>query len=115
MLYLAMHVVPLIWKTTANILGNRANDDSMIDAWDRQQTRLREAIAQAKSRNAAAKPADSDDEWVESWVRQQIRLREAIAQAKSRNAAAKPADSDDEWVDPWVRQQTRLKEAIARA
>jgi hypothetical protein len=93
MLYVAMHIIPLIWAKTANILRSPAHDDSMVDAWVRQQPQFREAIAQAKSKNAPAKPADSDDEWVDPWVRQQTRLREAIAQAMRKNLAAKSRDA----------------------
>ena len=93
MLYLAIHLVPLIWKKPANILRNPADDDSMAAAWVRQQTRFRHAIAQAKAKNEPAKPAGSDDEWVDPWVRQQTRLREAIAQAKRENLAAKCRDA----------------------
>ena len=89
MLYIVMYLVPLMWRTTANLLWNSPDDESMADAWDRQQTRIREAIARAKSEQPSAKPADTDDEWVGPWVRQQTRLNEAIARAKRQNQAAK--------------------------
>ena len=92
MLYLVMYLVPLMWRTTANVLWNSADDESMADAWDRQQRRISEAIAQAKSEHALAKAADADDEWVGPWVRQQTRLREAIAHAKRQNEVAKRRD-----------------------
>ena len=89
MFYLAMRLVARAWIRIANIERDHNDVDSMADAWMKQQTRLRDAIAQAKlGRN----PVHSDDE-----------------------EAAKPADPDDEWLGPWLRQQARLKNAIARA
>jgi hypothetical protein len=61
MLYLVMYLVPFMLRTTANVLWNSPDDESMADAWDRQQRRIREAIAQAKSEHASSKPADADD------------------------------------------------------
>ena len=89
MFYLVMYLVPLMWRTIANVLWNAPDDESMVDAWDRQQRRIREAIAQTKSEHASTKPADANDEWVGPWVRQQTRVREAIARAKRQNHAAK--------------------------
>ena len=89
MLYLVMYLVPLMLKTTANALWNSPEEESMADAWDRQQRRIREAIAQAKLEHASAKPANADDEWVGPWVSQQTRLREAIAHAKRENQTGK--------------------------
>jgi hypothetical protein len=89
MSYVVMYLVLFIWRTTANILRNPLDDDSMVDAWARQQTRVKQALAKTKSKHAPAKPADSDDEWVGSWIRQQTRLREAIAHAKRENQVAK--------------------------
>ena len=95
MLYLliVMRLVLRMWKETANILRNPAHDDSMVDAWVMQQTRLRQAIAQAKSKDAPTKPADPHDECVGPWVRQKMRLRQAIAQAKREHLAAKSRDA----------------------
>ena len=92
-MYLAMYLVSVACKTTANILANSAQEDSMADAWIRQQVRLKEAIAQAKSRNAAVEPAGADDEWADAWVRQQARLREAIARAKHEYPAGGSRDA----------------------
>src|SRR5215831_9330095 len=92
-MYLAMYLVSLACKTTANILATPAREDSMADAWIRQQARLKEAIAQAKSRNAAVEPAGADDEWAGAWARQQARLREAIARSKQENLAESSRDT----------------------
>ena len=87
MLYLAMLFISHVLAMTANAL--RVQDESMVDAWIRQQTRLREAIAQAKSWNEPVTQAVSlDDEWIDPWIRQQDRLRQAIAQAKQDNVQA---------------------------
>ncbi|MET0216561.1 MAG: hypothetical protein ABW205_01350 [Burkholderiales bacterium] len=64
-------------------------EESMADAWIRQHQRVKEAIAQAQSKNAPTEPAHFDDEWVNPWSRQQQRLKEAIAQAKRRNLTVK--------------------------
>src|SRR4029453_4684797 len=90
-------------------------DDSMTDAWVRQQQRVRDAIARATPRSAPAKDAELDDEWVGPWVRQQRRIRDAIARATPSSAPAKEAELDDEWVGPWIRQQRRVRDAIAQA
>jgi len=83
MLYaVTSHLVALTWKMLLSLLPNLADDDSTADAWVKQQTRLRKAIALAKSQNASAMPPESEDEWVDPWVRQQMRLKEAIARAK---------------------------------
>ena len=89
MLYFAMYTVSLILKMTANILRNPAPDEPTVDVWIRHQTRVREAIAQAKSKNVAQGPGDSHDEWVGPWGREQTRFRQAIAQAKRENLGAK--------------------------
>ena len=89
MFYLAMYIVSVILKATANILRNPAPDERTVDAWVRQQIRVREAIAKAKPKSATQSPAASDDEWVDPWTRQQARLRQAIAQAKEENPTAK--------------------------
>ena len=57
-----MYIIPLILKATANILKNRAPDELSVDVWVRQQTPLREAIAQAKSK--APENSRVDDEWL---------------------------------------------------
>ena len=53
MLYLAMLFISHVLAMTANAL--RVHDESTVDAWIRQQDRLRRAIAQAKRDNAEAK------------------------------------------------------------
>jgi len=91
-MYLVMYLVSLACKTMANILATPAREDS-ADAWIRQQARFKEAIAQAKSRNAAIERAGADDEWAGAWVRQQARLKEAIARAKQENLAESSRDT----------------------
>jgi hypothetical protein len=86
-MYPVMYLVSLVCKVTANMLTVPAQEDSMADAWIRQRERLREAIAQAKSGNAAIEPARADDDCVGAWARQQARLTEAIARAKHEHQA----------------------------
>jgi hypothetical protein len=83
-MYLAMYLVWLACRATANMLATSAAEESMADAWIRQQARFKDAIAQAKPRNAAVEPADAEDEFAGAWARQQARLTEAIARAKQR-------------------------------
>ena len=58
MLYLVMYLVPFVLRATANVLWNSPDDESMADAWDRQQRRIREAIARAKRQNQTDKRRD---------------------------------------------------------
>jgi len=111
MFFVGMHVVPLVFTSVSRLIdraaergraaarwleANRPPDpsfnDSMADAWDRQQRRLREAIAQTKRANQAADRHDpgspdepcasEDDSLAEAWDRQQRRLKDATARAK---------------------------------
>ena len=95
MSYLLMHVATQVCARIANVLAwkndgaDRTIDDSMAEAWVRQQDRLRKAIAEAKARSKPTKDDEFDDEWVGPWIRQQQRVRDAIAQAKRHDPPAK--------------------------
>lgn len=62
MLYLVMCLVPFIWRATVHVLCSPPAEESTVDAWIRQQARVKEAIARAKLEHSSTKPADVDDE-----------------------------------------------------
>ena len=121
MSYLLMHLATQVCARIASVLAwkddgaDRTIDDSMAEAWVRQQDRLRKAIAQAKERSKPMKDDEFDDGCVGPWIRQQQRVRDAIAQAKPKHLPAEDTELDDEWVGPWIRQQKRVRDAIAQA
>lgn len=100
---------------TANQRRHDDGSDEWVDAWVRQQERVRKALAEARERTPPARTFELRDEWVEGWIRQERRLTEAIASARQQMPLASPTERGDEWVDGWKKQQRRVKVALAAA